>query len=58
LLATLGMEDGDRLETINGFDLTNPEQALEAYARLRTAERLILRVHRRGRPVELEVHVR
>jgi len=27
---TLGMENGDRLEKINGFDMTSPEKALEA----------------------------
>ena len=34
------MENGDRLQTINGFDMTSPEKALEAYARLRTADHL------------------
>jgi len=33
---TLGMENGDRLEKINGFDMTSPRSA-RAYARLRTA---------------------
>jgi general secretion pathway protein C len=58
LLAALGFEEGDRLETINGFDLASPEQALEAYARLRTAEHLVARVQRKGKPVELELDVR
>ena len=40
LLGALGMENGDRLQTINGFDMTSPEKALEAYARLRTADHL------------------
>src|SRR5262249_35426882 len=38
LLGTLGMENGDRLQTINGFDMASPEKALEAYARLRSAD--------------------
>ena len=46
--ATLGMENGDRLETINGFDMTSPEKALEAYARLRTADHLTVSVNRKG----------
>ena len=37
LLGTLGLQNGDRLEQINGFDMASPEKALEAYARLRTA---------------------
>ncbi|MFO0661044.1 MAG: type II secretion system protein GspC [Polyangiaceae bacterium] len=28
LLGSLGLENGDRLQTINGFDLSNPEKAL------------------------------
>ena len=44
----LGMADGDLLQTVNGFDITNPEKALEAYARLRTADRLELQVNRKG----------
>jgi general secretion pathway protein C len=35
LLGMLGLENGDRLASINGFDLTSPETALEAYARPR-----------------------
>ena len=48
LLGTLGMENGDRLQTINGFDMASPEKALEAYARLRTADHLTVSVNREG----------
>jgi general secretion pathway protein C len=48
LLAALGLENGDRLRSINGFDLSSPETALEAYARLRTAHALVLDINRRG----------
>jgi general secretion pathway protein C len=48
LLATLGMENGDRLQQVNGFDVSSPEKALEAYARLRDADHLSLQVNRRG----------
>jgi general secretion pathway protein C len=46
LLGMLGFRDGDRLEAINGFDLSTPERALQAYARLRTADVLEARVRR------------
>ena len=48
LLGTLGMENGDRLQTINGFDMTSPEKALEAYARLRTADHLTVSAEPQG----------
>jgi general secretion pathway protein C len=53
----LGIENGDRLETINGFDMTSPEGALEAYARLRTADRLTVHVKRRGQEVNLDYNI-
>lgn len=40
LLGTLGLRSEDRLDAINGYEVGDPERALEAYARLRTAERL------------------
>ncbi|MBN2196571.1 MAG: general secretion pathway protein GspC [Polyangiaceae bacterium] len=58
LLGTLGLENGDRLETINGFAMASPEKALEAYARLRTAEKLSVSVNRRGQPVTLEFNIK
>jgi general secretion pathway protein C len=57
LLATLGLKNGDRLETINGLSIANPEQALQAYARLRTAEHLRLRVTRAGQPLDIDLHI-
>jgi len=58
LLGALGMENGDRLQTINGFDMTSPEKALEAYARLRTADRLTVQVNRRGQNVNLDYMIK
>lgn len=58
LLALLGVENGDRLGAINGFELTTPEKILEAYARLRTADKLSLSVTRRGQPMTLDYAIR
>jgi len=58
LLGTLGMENGDRLQTINGFDMTSPEKALEAYARLRTADHLTVQVNRRGQNQNLDFNIK
>ncbi|MGA2449680.1 MAG: type II secretion system protein GspC [Polyangiaceae bacterium] len=58
LLGTLGMENGDRLEKINGFDMTSPEKALEAYARLRTADHLTVSLNRRGQPTNLDFNIK
>jgi general secretion pathway protein C len=58
LLAAIGLENGDQLKNINGFDLTNPERMLEAFARLRAAERLTMQVERKGSVVNLDYNVR
>lgn len=57
LLSALGLKNGDRLESVNGFDLTNPEKALEAYARLRTASRLRLHLNRAGQPLDIDLNI-
>jgi general secretion pathway protein C len=57
LLGTLGMQNGDRLEKINGFDMASPEKALEAYARLRTATSLTVQVTRRGKPMTINYSI-
>lgn len=57
LLATLGLKNGDRLETINGFDMSDPQKALEAYGRLRTADALKVKISRGGAPVNIDFKI-
>jgi general secretion pathway protein C len=57
LLGTLGMQNGDRLEKINGFDMASPEKALEAYARLRTATSLDVQVNRHGKNLNIQYKI-
>jgi general secretion pathway protein C len=58
LLAKLGVENGDRLTTINGFDVADPEKLLNAYAQLRTVPKVVVVVVRGGRPVQLDYVLR
>lgn len=48
LLGRLGIQNGDMMRTINGYDMTAPDSALEAYARLRSADRITINLNRRG----------
>lgn len=57
LLGTLGLRNGDRLESINGFPISDPEKALQAYARLRTASHLRLSLQRGGHPLEVDLNI-
>jgi general secretion pathway protein C len=54
LLGALGLQNGDLLRTINGFDMASPDTALEAYSKLRTASNLTMAITRRGRVTNME----
>lgn len=54
LLGRLGLQNGDMLRTINGFDMTSPDSALEAYARLRNSSNITVALNRRGKPLTVE----
>lgn len=58
LLGALGLENGDRLQSINGFEMTDPQKALEAYARLRTADHLTVAVNRRGKDQNIDFNIK
>ncbi|MEM9863534.1 MAG: type II secretion system protein GspC [Myxococcota bacterium] len=57
LLGRLGIQNGDLVRTINGYDLSSPDAALEAYATLRGADHLALNLLRRGEPMTLDYHI-
>ena len=57
LLGKLGIQNGDMLRTINGFDMSAPDSALEAYAKLRSARNLSVAVVRRGAAVTMEYQI-
>ncbi len=58
LLGVLGFENGDRIQSLNGFELANPEKALEAYARVRTADHLTIAITRRGSAMNVDYNIK
>ncbi len=54
VLSMLGLKSGDVVRSINGFSLADPQKALEAYARLRSADRLQLDLVRQGQGMTLD----
>jgi general secretion pathway protein C len=54
LLGHLGIQNGDMLRTLNGFDMTDPTAVLDAYSRLRSADALSISMVRRGQPVTVD----
>jgi general secretion pathway protein C len=56
--AKLGLSNGDTLQSINGFELTSAEKALEVYTKLREASSLDVSLQRRGKPVNIKYSIR
>jgi general secretion pathway protein C len=57
-LAGLGLERNDIIRSVNGMDMTDPDQAIEAYGKLKTARRVQVRVDRGGTEVTLDYEIR
>ena len=57
LLGRLGVRNGDMLRTINGFDMTSPDTALEAYSTLRNADKLTLAVKRQNKEMTIDYNI-
>ncbi len=49
--AALGLQNGDTIRAINGYELTSADKALEVYTKLRDAKQITVDVTRRGQPM-------
>ncbi len=58
IYAKLGFSNGDTLRTINGFELTSADKALEIYTRLRDATSLEIELTRRGSDETIRIDIR
>lgn len=56
--AKIGLMNGDTIHSINGFDLTSPDKALEVYTKVREATSLSVNATRRGKPVSLNYSIK
>ncbi len=57
VLNTIGMKNGDVLKSINGFDMNDPDKAVEAYGRLRSVKSLTVSVDRGGSPINIDLAI-
>jgi hypothetical protein len=58
LFAKLGFLNGDTVLSVNHVDLSDPDRALDLYAKLDTTKRFDIEIVRRGAPLTLVVTVR
>jgi hypothetical protein len=57
LLSRIGLQRGDILRNVNGYDVGNTDAMLRAYSRLADVERMTLAVQRGGRFLSLEYSI-
>lgn len=57
LYAKVGLKNGDVVVRINGLPITNPNEALAAYDKLRDAKTLRIELRRQGRPKRLTYRI-
>jgi general secretion pathway protein C len=54
----LGLMNGDTINSVNGFDLTTPDKALEVYTKVRESNNLSITVTRRGKSVSMNYNIK
>ncbi|GAC1542604.1 MAG: hypothetical protein NVS2B9_09710 [Myxococcales bacterium] len=52
LYSKIGIQNGDVIRRINGYDMNSPDKALEVYQKLRDANRIEVELERRGDTVK------
>jgi len=57
-LRKMGLKNNDVLTSVNGYDLSNTEKALEIYGKLQSEKSFSLEVLRNGEPVSLEYGIK
>lgn len=51
LYSKIGIQNGDVIRRINGYEINSPEKALEIYSKLKESSKIEIELERRGKPV-------
>lgn len=54
LYAGIGIENGDVIQRVNGYEINSPEKALELYQKLRESQRVTIELERGGQAIRKE----
>jgi general secretion pathway protein C len=57
LYSKIGVQNGDVIKRINGYELNSPDKALEVYQKLKDAKEISLDLKRRGKPMSLSYNI-
>jgi general secretion pathway protein C len=54
LYSKIGLQNGDVINRINGFEMSSPEKGLEVYQKLKDSSSVTVDIKRRGKPMSLD----
>ena len=57
LYASIGVENGDVIQRINGYEINSPDRALELFQKLRESSHVTIELERGGQPVRKEYNI-
>lgn len=57
LYSKIGIQNGDVISRINGYEINSPDKALEVYQKMKDAKEITVDMKRRGKPVTLNYNV-
>ncbi|MBI5068519.1 MAG: hypothetical protein HZB56_09785 [Deltaproteobacteria bacterium] len=57
LYSAIGIENGDVIQRINGYEINSPDKALEIYQKLREASHITIEVERNGQPKKMDYNI-
>jgi general secretion pathway protein C len=58
LLNEIGMKNNDKLMSVNGVDVSDPQKVLEVYAKLPQLSRVTITIKRDGKPQNLDFNIK
>jgi len=57
LYSAIGVENGDVIQKINGYEINSPDKALEVYQKLRDSRHITMEIERNGQAIRKEYNV-
>ena len=57
LYSAIGVENGDVIQRINGYEMNSPDKALEVYQKLRDSPHITIEIERNGQTIRKEYNV-
>jgi type II secretion system protein C len=57
LYSKIGVQNGDIIQKVNGYEITSPDKALEVYQKLRDGKAFSVDIKRRGKPMTMDYSI-